>query len=275
MKKSIFFINVYGCPDVSGDLEKMFLLMKELGVSGLQLHISELMNLDKENLKNLLKKNNAYIECVHVTPRLLTEDENLFFAALEECEAALEYISTFDCKHLMVAPFHPFDVKDRQKALERFAEGLRLVIAKAEKYRVSVVIENISLLVLPFSTPEDIEYLLDNVKGLKFCFDTGNFVCSKHDTIKSFERLKDRIDMVHVKDFGICEEGGFVCDSGINVEHIDFGKGKANLNDTLLRLFKHKPDIPYIVEVHNEKPLKNDVINACSFTDRVWEECRK
>ena len=275
MKKGIFFVNAYGCPDVSGDLEKMFLLMKETGTLGLQFHISELMRLDKENFKKLLEKNNASPECVHVTPRLFSEDENVFLEAVKECEHALDYISSFGCKYLMVAPFHPSDVKDRQKALERFAKGLELVVAKAETYGISVVIENISLLILPFSTPEDVEYLLDKVKGLKFCFDTGNFVCTKHDTVDTFERLKDRICMVHVKDFGICKEGGYVCDSGLCVEHVDFGKGEAKLEEVLSLLYRYKPDITYVVEVHNEMPPKDDVVKACSFVDRVWEECRK
>ena len=275
MKKSIFFINVYGCPEVSGDLDKMFSLMKNVGATGLQFHISELMNLDADKFKDLLSKNGAYVECVHVTPRLLCDDEEIFAAAIKECEDALEYISSFGCKRLMVVPFTPSDVKDRQKARERFAKGLGFVVKSAEKYGIFVVIENISQLTLPFSTADDIEYLLDNVKGLKFCFDTGNFVCTKADAVSSYEKLKDRIDMVHVKDFGICESGGFACDSGINVEHVDFGTGDANLVEVLHFLYKNSPNVPYVVEVHNAMPPKDDVVKACDFTDKVWEEYRK
>lgn len=275
MKKSIFFINVYGCLDVSGDLDKMFSIMKQIGASGLQFHITELMNLDAQKLMTLLAENGAYAECVHVTPRLLSTDEEVFTEAVKECEDALEYISAFGCKRLMVVPFTSSDVKDRNEARERFAKGLRLVVKSAEKYGISVVIENISLLSLPFSTPDDIEYLLDNVKGLKFCFDTGNFVCTKLDVITAYERFRDRIDMVHVKDFGICEGGGFACDGGINVEHVDFGTGDAKLREVLHLLYKNNPDVPYVVEVHNEMPPKDDVVKACDFTDKVWEEYRK
>ena len=275
MKKSIFFVNVYGCPEVGEDLGKMFLLMKKIGASGIQFHITELMNLDAENFKELLKENGAYVECVHVTPRLLSDNEEIFAEALNECETALEYISKFGCKRLMVVPFTPFDVEDKQTALERFAEGLRIVIEKAEKYGISVVIENISLLTLPFSTLSDIEYLLDNVKGLKLCFDTGNFVCTKIDTIEAYKKFSDRIDMVHVKDFCICDEGGFECDSGINVDHIEFGKGEAKLEEVLKLLYKNSPDVPYVVEVHNEKPPKSDVVQACRFSDMVWEDLGK
>jgi sugar phosphate isomerase/epimerase len=275
MNKSIFFINVYGCPQVSGDLDKMFSLMKKVGASGLQFHITELMNLDADKFKEQLSENGAYVECVHVTPRLLSEDEEIFKEAVKECEDALGYISSFGCKRLMVVPFTPFDVKDRQKARERFAKGLRLVVKSAEKYGISVVIENISLLALPFSTAEDVGYLLDNVKGLAFCFDIGNFVCTKSDAFTAYEKLKDRIDMVHVKDFGICESGGFACDSGINVKHVDFGTGNAKLEKMLCLLYKNNPDVPYVVEVHNEMPPMDDVVGACDFTDKVWEKCRK
>lgn len=274
MNKSIFFVNVYGCPDVSGDLGRMFALMQQTGVSGLQMHYAELMRLDVENFSRLLERNGAFVECVHVTPRLLSSDDKVFTEAVAECERALEDISFFGCKHLMISPFTPYDVDDRIRSRRRLAEGLSLVAKKAEKYGIRVVIENISQLILPFSTHEDIEYLLDSVKGLGFCFDTGNFVCTKQDTLEAFERLKDRIDMVHVKDFAVCSEGGYACDSGINVVQADFGTGKARLCEVLPLVFKHKPDVPYIIEVHNEAPCINDVVNACGFFDKVWEKSK-
>lgn len=274
MKKSIFFVNVYGCPDVSGDLDKMFILMNEIGASGLQLHITELMNLDAEKFKTLLKENGASVECVHVTPRLLSEDDEIFESAVKECEKAISDIAPFGCKRLMVAPFTPDDVKDRTKSRERFAKALGIIVEKAKEYGISVVIENISQQILPFSSIEDIEYLLDSVEGLKFCFDTGNFVCTKYDSATVYEKLKDRIDMVHVKDFGVCTEGGFECDSGIRVEHVDFGKGGAKLCEVLTLLYKNSPHVPYVVEVHNEKPPREDVVDACRFCDKLWETCK-
>ena len=274
MRKSIFFVNVYGCTEVSGNLDKMFSLMDETGTFGLQLHISELMSLDGEKFKSLLKEKGMRVDCVHVTPRLLSEDEEIFEGAVRECEKALSDIALFDCKRLMVVPFTPSDVKDRTRARERFAKALRIIVEKAKEYGISVIIENISQQILPFSSVEDVEYLLDTVKGLGFCFDTGNFVCTKYDSVLAYEKLKDRICMVHVKDFAICQEGGYMCDSGIRVKHTDFGKGDAKLDEVLTLLYKNNPDIPYVIEVHNEMPPKSDVVDACRFFDKLWEECK-
>lgn len=272
MKKSIFFVNTYGCPDAEHDLSKMFALMKEYNISGLQIPYDDLLKLDRDEFKRHLTESGTELVCTHVVQRLFAKDDLDFDNALNVCRKALEDISFFGCKYLMPMAFHTADVdgfSDKERARERLAEGLEILTKESEKYGIRIIVENISQTILPFSTVEDIEYLINRVPELDFCFDTGNFVCIKADTVEAFERLKDKISMVHVKDFGICQSGGYKCDSGINVEHVDFGTGGTSLCDVMKKLTEYKPDIPYIIEIHSCCPEKSAIEQACNFFDGI------
>jgi pimeloyl-ACP methyl ester carboxylesterase len=130
-----------------------------------------------------------------------------------------------------------------------------------------------------FTEMEDLISVIDEVTSWDWIDETKVFLLGSSMgglvSAMTAEKLKDRIDMVHVKDFGICESGGFACDSGINVKHVDFGTGNAKLEKMLCLLYKNNPDVPYVVEVHNEMPPMDDVVGACDFTDKVWEKCKK
>ena len=54
----------------------------------------------------------------------------------------------------------------------------------------------------PFSTAEELLYILNNVPKLKYTFDTGNFSYLSLDIDEAFEKLKSYIGYVHAKDLG-------------------------------------------------------------------------
>lgn len=276
MKKNIFFVNVFDCPEIAGNLEKMFELLKVNGVSGLQIPYDALIGLDKEEFKNLLEKYNVELVCTHIVTRLCAKDDEIFLKAVKDCKKALEYIKFFDCKYFMPVPFYTADVDglcDKKRAADRFAEGLDIIVKEAENYGTKVIIENISQIILPYSLPEDIMYLLEKVKNLGFCFDTGNFVCTRTDVEKAFEMLKDKIDVVHIKELVECNDtNALKCDSGIYVTNVDFGTGGANLPVVMKKLLENNREIPYIIEVQSQKVYKCEIEQACSFFNSIIEE---
>ncbi len=270
VKKSIFFSNVYNCDDVKGNLDKMFSLMKRCKTDGLQMAYEDLISLNEEIFTRKLQENGVKIVCTHVKPRVACEDDKVFEKAINYCKDALKTLSRFDCEFLMITAFHVSDIKgmdDKQRARERLAEAFSVIVEEAKKYNIKVIVENISQLILPFSTVEDIEYLLSRVPGLHYCFETGNFVCTGTDNIFAFDKFCDRISMVHVKDFDIGEKGDYPCDSGIYVKHTDFGTGKAKLSQVMPKLIGKHPEIPYIIEIHDIHHPTQHIIQACDFVD--------
>lgn len=277
MEKNYFFVNTYDCPDIAGDLDKMFVLLKEENIKGLQIPYDNLIALDKEDFKRRLDEGGIKLLCTHIVTRLLSKDKKVFENALEGCKKALEYISFFGCEYLMVVPFTPADVdgfEDRPRAMQSFIDGLLIVAEEARKYNIKVVIENISQLILPFSKIEDLEYILEKVPELGFCFDTGNFLCMGiDDTTEAFERLKERIEMVHIKELVLCgKEGGLGCDSGRYVKHVDFGTGQTNLSVMLSKLYEYNKDVPYIIEVQNGSPELAWIKQASKYFDEIFGE---
>ena len=275
MKNSIFFINIFNCDEVKGNLQKMFALMKKLNVSGLQMSYDEVKSFDTAEYKKALDCNGVKLVCTHITPRLLSKDELVVKSAIDECVQALKTVSPLGCEYLMVVPFHPDDVdgmQDKTRARETFAQALKIIVDEAKKYSVKIVIENISQLILPFSSVEDIEYLIDAVPGLCFCFDTGNVVCIGEDAEKAYEKICGIISMVHIKDFGLCTSDGYGCDSGRMVKHVPFGEGEAKLREILRKHSKVKPATSYIIEIHSEAPREGLVEQACKFAEEVLGE---
>ncbi|MBQ8759756.1 MAG: sugar phosphate isomerase/epimerase [Clostridia bacterium] len=275
MQKNFFFVNTYDCSDIAGDLDKMFNLLEEENIKGLQIPYDNLTALDKEDFKKRLNESGVRLVCTHIVARLLSKDETVFESAINGCKRALEYINYFGCEYFMVVPFTPTDVEgfdDRPRAMQNFIKGLKIITEEAKKYGIKVIIENISQLILPFSKIEDLEYILDNVKELGFCFDTGNFLCMGiDDTTEAFERLKDRIEMVHIKELELCGvEGGLGCDSGRYVRHTDFGKGQTNLSVMLSKLYENNKDVPFIIEVQNGSPELSWIKQASKYFDEFF-----
>ena len=54
--------------------------------------------------------------------------------------------------------------------------------------------------VQPFARMYQLLWFMENVPGLKFTLDTGNFAYSDEDAVQAYEVLKDYIVHVHCKD---------------------------------------------------------------------------
>ena len=65
---------------------------------------------------------------------------------------------------------------------------------------ILVTLEDFDGPVQPFARTYQLLWFMENVPGLKFTLDTGNFAYSDEDTVQAYEVLKDYIVHVHCKD---------------------------------------------------------------------------
>ena len=117
-----------------------------------------------------------------------------------------EYIDKLEKNNvskIMLAPAvtQAKSIDDYKRMRELLIEGFADAVEYARGSGVTVMIENQSLSTRADSRVSDLLYILDSVPGLKFVFDTGNFFCVKEDAIKAYEKFRDRIVHVHVKDW--------------------------------------------------------------------------
>lgn len=84
-----------------------------------------------------------------------------------------------------------------EKAL-RMADGLREIVEMAEK--ITVVIEDFDDRNSPIACVNGMLWFAEQVPGLHFTFDTGNFIIHGEDIFAAWEALKDKTVHVHCKD---------------------------------------------------------------------------
>ena len=225
---------------------------------------------------------NEYKECygpagftaasIDVLARITSADDGVFNKAMEVIYKSLAYAKEIGCTDAMIVPCYVEDIdgeEDLPRARERMIEGLKLAVREAKKYGVRVSIENFSTPKLPFSYVKDIRYILDSVDGLYFTFDTGNFVCVGEDGVEAYKALKDRIVLMHLKEFGEVDGPGDRvifrrCDNKY-LYGKKFGEGLSKMDEILAMASKDFPDIWYEVEHHYFELGCDDVKEISDF----------
>ena len=194
---------------------------------------------------------------IDVLARITSADDEIFNEAIGVIYNSLKFCKEIGCTDAMIVPCNVNDIngeEDLPRARERMIEGLKLAVNEAKKYGIRVSIENFSTPRLPFSYVKDIRYILDSVDGLYFTFDTGNFVCVGEDGVNAYKTLKDRIVLIHLKEFGEVEGPGDrviyrACD-GKYLYGKKFSEGLSKIDTILDMASKDFPDIWYEVEHH-------------------------
>lgn len=118
----------------------------------------------------------------------------------EKSKRVVEYAAQMGTERVMAVPLISSDRAEVCEALCRTREV-------AQMCGIMLSIENFSTADVPFSSFDDIEYMLANVKDLKFNFDSGNFFCMGLNVLTAFEKFKDNTVGVHVKDWVYADKG--------------------------------------------------------------------
>ena len=242
MKPAIFFSAILTVARQNGwTYAQAVDYIADLGIGAVQFASSVLDSPEFDEYKRELDRRGIRCCCVHFGPRLGAADDAIFAQAVVASMKLVDKAAAIGAEHVMLLPVQLEDViddpVDRQRALERSAEGLRFVAAYARTKHTKIVIENISRIIRPFCTADDLKYLAENVPYLTLNFDTGNFYCADQDGIEAYEILKKHFSLVHTKDWAIASEGGFVKTDGTHLVDCIHGTGVVPIED-MMKLLK-------------------------------------
>ncbi len=121
---------------------------------------------------------------------------------------------------------------------EYLVEGFSEIVNYAKDSGICVALENQSLYRRPDSKIADIRYILDNVEGLGYVLDTGNFYCVNEDVLEAYNALKDRLVHVHCKDWKKDPFGDFVREHIPRFRGCALGQGEVPLAQLIAQLKK-------------------------------------
>jgi hexulose-6-phosphate isomerase len=189
------------------DWEKEFLIISELGFSGIEWIYDEKSSLTnpilskhgKEKMMNLSKKNHVSLENIvfdwFISHPLLKEDEFSVEEKMEKLFFLLDQSRQSGFKHIILPLLEKNSlntINDEKKFLEILNDNILKYI---EKWNIELDLET--------SLPPDREKLLINKinsKNVKICFDMGNSASYGYAPENVIATLKDLIGVVHVKD---------------------------------------------------------------------------
>lgn len=221
IRLSVFFDHILQAEEQTGKhIPELLAEVKNAGISAVEINCTYL--LEHPATLEMLETAGLQVSCIYE------------FYALErgrETEKARRHIEiarkTKAGKILIVPGFFSVEteefvncVPDREKVwdylshsekAQRMADGLREIVEMAGSRNIAdtpitVVIEDFDDRNSPIACVSGMQWFAEQVPGLCFTFDTGNFIIHGEDIFAAWEELKDKVVHVHCKDSKISSD---------------------------------------------------------------------
>lgn len=193
---NIFLEHIYEAAGQQGiSLREMLLQAHEMGYTGLECDLSRLS--DRNKTKQLFEScgmQAASVYGFYDLPHESRED------SLRKMYGHLDTAAYFGADKAMVLPGLIFPGDNEDEAFSRICVCIEDMCAAAEKYGITVMVEDFDHLCSPCCDTDGLERLVKCVPGLGIAFDTGNFAYVTEDAAQALERLMPHIVHVHLKD---------------------------------------------------------------------------
>ena len=223
-------------------------------IRALDLMDIELKLYGREKLKNAMAQAGLSCECLIATAPFFSNGGKVEAAIARALEAAKDMGAGI----LMLVPGGPTGAEKKacsrmsreqqQKLLVRY---FRLAVRMAEAYGIQVCVENTPQRFKPLASQEDCLYLLSQVEGLGFIFDTANMKVANvnADELAFYEALKPYTRRIHLKDvvFGPFKSGE-ACSDGQMMRTVQAGSGVIRIRELLRAIAKDNFDGKLVVE---------------------------
>ncbi|MBR4470544.1 MAG: sugar phosphate isomerase/epimerase [Erysipelotrichaceae bacterium] len=170
-----------------------------------EIHMVDLMNIKGKDLPayiDALTRHNVKVNAYICNLPFLSEKSKY----LEQMYTQMSIANALKAKLFMIVPYYrPSELKEavklgRQETIQRLIEGFKATVAEGKRRELEVAFETTPHDEICLSSAEDCKTVLDNVEGLKLIYDTANMLPSGEDPYSYYEKLKDYIVHVHLKD---------------------------------------------------------------------------
>ncbi len=189
------------------------------GISGLEMEYKVLKEAPADILLSLARAH-MEVSCVYEFFDFETLDQAAYEAELARGKEMLEHLNRLQIKKAMIIPgflkkqeaarlqaLAPDFAKtaafmENSKSICQMRDALAALVALGQELGITLCIEDFDSAESPIARISQIKWFLEEVPGLGFTLDMGNFAYSKEDVRLAYELLKERIVHVHCKDRG-------------------------------------------------------------------------
>ncbi|MBQ8193808.1 MAG: sugar phosphate isomerase/epimerase [Oscillospiraceae bacterium] len=188
---SVFLEHIYEASAQRGvTLKEALQFAKSCGIGYLE---CDHWRLEDRAMKQLFDSCGMGVSCIYEHFDLLGDED----ISEQKYRRLFETALFYGCKKVLCIPGFS---EQPDAELSKFAAGIARMCETAEEYGITVTVEDFDDIKSPCCRMGWLKYLLENVKGLRYTFDTGNFRYCLEDAGEAYDMLKQYISHVHCKD---------------------------------------------------------------------------
>ncbi len=146
--------------------------------------------------------------------KIQIDDEEGFEKQQSQLEVLCQICNELQCKYIRMFSFYMPKDSNPDIYKEKVIEKLKVFVKIAEKYDVILIHENEKDIY--GDTADRCCEIFANIKSPNFkaAFDFANFVQCNQDTLECWERLKDVVVYIHIKDATVSHNENVLCGTG-------------------------------------------------------------
>lgn len=274
MKISVFYENILeGVQFDSIDIKTVLQQLKQEGMDAVYCSYETLKNDSEDSILTMLQELDLGVEGLYG------------FISFEHNPLDEEYKKMIDMavkvggrNFLFVPGFILEEEQDKADELKvNMWAGLKKAVQYGKTCGIDISIEDFDGLTAPYCRLSGVQEFLENVPGMKFNFDTGNFIMYHDDELTAYEELKDKICNVHLKDRSHhkrCEKHpATICADGDKMYSVPIGDGEMQIKEIMTRLKMSGYDGGLVVELYGfyaEDMLKG-IRKSVKWIKESWE----
>lgn len=195
MKIAAFFENIVEGAEKSGiSVEEA---VKSLMKDGLELLYLAGFSYEKNpvSFRKLLRNTGVGVEGMYMFYDFVNHPEDTSYERLIDATKELGGTNV-----LLLPGVLPQGTPDWDQKMQNMFSALARAVQYGEQKGIAVSLEDFDGMEAPYNSIDGLDQFMQAVPGLKCSFDTGNFCMYSEDELEAFERFKDKICTMHLKD---------------------------------------------------------------------------
>ena len=251
---------------------------RSLGITAVEVFGNELEKLSLVEVQKYYNEYDIKISGIVQGAYLSDPDAGVRASEVERVKRVVNLASASGVKHVMVAPElrtigAGTQVQTREDKLfvrDMIICSMNEIVTYAKGSGVTLTLENFSMHTHPFSTIDEMAYMLEQIPNLKYTLDAGNFYCVKEDVLSAYQKLKGYIYNMHIKDWVLDEFGYIIRPELPALNGCAIGEGILPLTELLSEIKQDGFDGEILLEVNSISITKMIIENSVNFVEKNW-----
>ena len=227
-------------------------------------------------IKERLNAHGLGVISVHTVLHAEDETKKSFDDMIELGRVDIDLAKKAGSKFLMIVPHMAKSFPEDKYA--EFVVGARRVIAELTAYAkemgIQATVENFSRRNVPYSSFDDIDWLLKNIPDLRFTLDSGNFTLSGFNELVGAKIFRDKAVYSHVKDIKEVDYETDCLRDEIYYARYALGEGQVRNADIIKDYIKHGYDGVFCIEYSGKNAFDTTLLSA-KYLQNVLDKCAR